>query len=482
MALNKYMSVLILWHLAVLFTGCQSKAPHNDELTTVFRGVTIIDAVNGIRSDQNVIVSGNKIVEVGPANKIKEPSGANIIDCNRKFMIPGLWDAHIHLTNSAVITPVMYYLFLINGITYIRDTAGNLDLLLPLVEEAVRMAGMAPRVFITGPHMDGLPLSWNSSVGTTTVERAEQVMDSLIAAGVDHLKVYELISPDIYSAVLSMARNKGYKVSGHVPLTMDAIEAANAGLASIEHLNNLELAMSSDWDSLLQDRRQIIAEGTAKTGNELRGRIYRAQRMHAFNTQDESRRQEVIKALADNNTWQVPTLVCITATEQGMYAREDYRNTFRYLPEPARSEWEQRAIQTAGRSLSEVELAHANWANDLMPRLVNAGVGIMAGTDAPLFQLTPGFSLHEELALLVHAGLTPMQAIEAATLRPAQFFGLENQQGSISKGMLADLVILDANPLEDITNTQRIHAVMREGHLHNRDGLDRIMDQLEGAR
>ncbi|MDD4108433.1 MAG: amidohydrolase family protein, partial [Prolixibacteraceae bacterium] len=131
------------------------------------------------------------------------------------------------------------------------------------------------------------------------------------------------------------------------------------------------------------------------------------------------------------------------------------------------------------QSPSEVGLAHSYWAYDMIPRLVETGINIMAGTDMPLALLTPGFSLHEELALLVKYGLTPMQAIEAATLKPAEYYGLEDQQGSIAEGMMADLVVLDANPLEDITNTLKINAVMRNGFLHTRDDLDDILSQLE---
>jgi len=400
-------------------------------------------------------------------------------------MIPGLWDAHVHLTNSENLMPAMFPLLIVNGITYVRDTAAELDLILPLLkeaEEASRLSGMASGIYITGPHMDGLQLSWASSVSAVTVEQARFIVDCLIRAGVDQLKVYDLLAPEICFEVLSLAKSKGYKVSAHVPLAMDVIEVSNAGLGSMEHMYNLEMSCSSDWDSLLKARQKMIKEGAGLSGRELREKIYHAQRLHSFKTQDEQRREIVLKTLADNDTWQVPTLTIIAPAEHRIFARDDYRKTFRYLPEPTRSEWEKGAMVRAEQTPSEEELAHAYWAYDMIPRLVKAGIGIMAGTDMPLAHLTPGFSLHEELALLVHAGLTPLQALESATLRPAQFFGLENQQGSITKGMMADLVLLEANPLEDITNTRRIWAVMRDGHLHTRDKIDEILAQLENPR
>ena len=480
----KVFLIIMTVHFLIIFAGCSLQTSEDGETAYVFKNVTVIDAVNGLRHGQSVVVKGDKIVKAGLVEDIGEPSGAIIINCSGKYLIPGLWDAHLHLLDGGeYLTPdKMFPLFIVNGITYVRDTSGYLDLLLALREKASELKGMAPRVFITGPHIDGLQYSWDHSFRLISAEQAVLAVDSLINSGVDHIKVYELPSPEVYFAALSRANSKGYKVSAHVPLTMDVIEASDAGLASMEHLRNLELACSSDWDSLLKARQQIIAEGTGKTGNELRNEIYQAQRLHAIQTQDAERREIIINILAKNNTWQVPTLTLTAAAEHRLYAREEWRNTFRYLPEPTRSEWKKRAMERADQAPSEVNLALADWAYDMIPRLAEAGIGFMAGTDMPLAQLTPGFSLHEELVLLERAGLTPMQVLESATLRPAEFFGLENQQGSIGEGMMADMVLLDANPLEKITNTQKINSVMRAGHLHTREDLDKILEQLENSR
>ena len=490
LVLRKALLVIATCYIIFLFTGCSPGDTRDKEAVFVFENVTVIDAVDGLRSGQSVVVRGDRIVEVGLAGEVKEPSGSTIVDCNGKYMIPGLWDAHVHLTFNEALIPVMYPLFIVKGITYVRDTGGHLDLLLPLREDAGEASlskGLAPRVFIAGPLIDGLPTIYDGStpsfpdlsVTAVSVEQAGFIADSFINKGVDQIKLYEMLKPDAYYKILSIANSKGYKVSAHVPLSMDVIEASNAGLGSMEHMRNLELSCSSDWETLLKTRQQMLAEGSGKSGGVLRGEIYSAQRMHAFQTQDEERRRIVLKCLADNKTWQVPTLTLVTSAEYRMFSREDYRETFRYLPEPTRSEWEKSAISRADQPPSETGLAFAKWGYDMVPRLAEAGIGIMAGTDAPISLLTPGFSLHEELALLVRAGLTPMQAIESATLRPAQFFGIEDQQGSIGKGMMADLVILDANPLEEITNTQLISTVMRNGHFHSRDDLDEILAQLE---
>ncbi len=268
-------------------------------------------------------------------------------------------------------------------------------------------------------------------------------------------------------------------MSAHVPLEMDVIEASNAGLTSMEHMYNLEMSCSSDWDSLLTARRKMIAEGMDKPGQVLREEIYRAQRLHSFQTQDEDRRELVLGTLAGNGTWQVPTLVIIAQDEHRMYMRKDWQETFRFLPRKLSKKWQAEALKRSQLPASEEGLAHSAWAYDMVKRLNEAGIGIMAGTDMPLSLLTPGFSLHEELALLVRAGLSPIQAIESATLNPAKYFGLENQQGTIDEGMLADLILLDANPLDDIRNTLQINAVMLNGRLHTRNHLDKILHRLE---
>jgi hypothetical protein len=463
-------------------TGCSSPDKQDEGNTYVFKNATVIDAVTGLREGQSVVVRGNKIVETGSVDETKEPRDATVVDCNNKYLIPGLWDAHMHLTNSEVLLPAMFPLLTATGITYIRDTAAELKKILPLREKAEKEAqtsGMAPRIFMIGPHMDSKNLIWSSSVSVVTPEQAEFIIDCLINAGVDELKVYDLLPRDIYFAVQSIANERNYKLCAHVPFSVDAVEASNAGLDCMEHMSNLEFSCSVEWETLLQERLKMLEEGSEIPGGQLRNEVYDAQRLRAFRSQDEERRDFVLKTLAANDTWQVPTLVITSQEEHRIYARDDFKETFRYLPEPLRTEWRNNANSRAQKPPSEVELAHSYWAYDMIPRLVEAGINIMAGTDMPLALLTPGFSLHEELALLVKYGLTPMQAIESATLKPAEYYGLEAQQGSIAEGMMADLVILDANPLEDIRNTLKINAVMRNGFLHTREKLDHILSQLE---
>ena len=162
-----------------------------------------------------------------------------------------------------------------------------------------------------------------------------------------------------------------------------------------------------------------------------------------------------------------------------MYARPEWRDDFKYLPDSMARVWTERAIDYSENLPDQDDIDFANWAHDMVKHFSDAEVGIMAGTDCPIFFLTPGFSLHEELRLLVYSGLSPLQAIEAATLRPAQYFNLENELGTIEEGKIADLLILNANPLDDILNTQKINTVVKNGNVFNREKLDQILKRLE---
>lgn len=466
---------------ALILAGCPGDTAEREESTYLFRNIDLVDAVHGHRSAQSVLVRGDRIVAAGATGQIDVPAGATVIDASGKTLIPGLWDAHVHLTNTAEMVPALFSLFLVNGITYVRDTSASLDPLRPIYESAGREApnGMAPDITISGPHIEGTQISWASSVSSESVEEAGAHVEMLADAGVDEIKLYELLPREFFHEAVSRAADRGLPVSAHVPLTMDVVEASRAGLASMEHMQNLELSCSSDWESLLEQRREMIERGAHLSGNEMRRSIHEAQRLHAIETFDRERCEEVIRTLAENGTWQVPTLTITLLERHRLYERPEWRETFNYLPGPVRADWLERADAMAGASLYEDADAYGDWISEVIPALAEAGVGFMAGTDMPLVLLTPGFSLHRELELLVEAGLTPMQVIEAATLGPARYFGLHEEQGAISEGMRADLVLLDGNPLESISNTQRINAVMRNGRLHTRTDLDRMMERLE---
>jgi imidazolonepropionase-like amidohydrolase len=292
-----------------------------------------------------------------------------------------------------------------------------------------------------------------------------------------------MLRPEVFMAVVDEARRRGLPVAAHVPLTVNAGDASDAGVRSFEHLRNIEFACSKDAEALRRSRTDLIEHGTGRVGKELRSEIHRLQRPIAIATYDAERCTELLERLARNNTFQVPTLFVMTAPTQRPDRVNRIQETFRFVPELDRVAWEKNSAQddSSGQETEPLQIAYKNWLFDLVRRMRDLDVPLLAGSDISVRWIVPGFSLHEELAILVQAGLTPAEALRTATVNPAKYFGHTERHGAIRPGQVADLVLLDADPLLDITNTSRIHAVIADGKYFNRESLDHMLDSAEIA-
>ncbi|MEL6673208.1 MAG: amidohydrolase family protein [Bacteroidota bacterium] len=471
------------WLFPCLFLILASCQQQPQEVTLVIDHVNTIDAVQGLAQDMTVVIRGNEIVAYGKSGTVEIPSWAKVVDGQGKYLIPGLWDAHVHLTFDADISPAMYRLFLANGITSVRDTGGLIHLVAPMKAEAEANPTHTPRVKMAGPLIDGPPRVYDGStpfrpeisVGVNDEAGARAMVDYLDSMGVDLIKAYEMLSPELFRAVVDQASKHGLPVTGHIPLSMDVISASSTGLASMEHMRNVEMSCvdhPADW---LERRRHMLAAGANQAGGVLRSSLHQAQRYDALQVQDSMNTQAVLQALKENNTWQCPTLTIVAARENQVYARPEWRENYQHLPPKVKDAWTENSTRMAEQQTDPNALSYAEWGYNMVNKMNQAEIGIMAGTDCPIFFLTPGFSLHEELRLLVKAGLTPAEALESATLRPAQYFGMEDQLGTIGTGKLADLVLLNENPLEDISHTEDIDCVIRDGYLHDRNALNAML-------
>ena len=467
-------SLLQILFLVTIFCGCQPKSSFPDGL--FITNIDIIDAHQGLIKGMTVVIVENKIVKVGKAGEIKLVGTDVQIDGKGKYLIPGLWDAHVHFAYIEELAPLMFDLFLTYGITSVRDTGGKIEFVKKWKDLAEQNPSKAPRVKIAGPLLDGMPNVYDGSaptrpplsVGAGSVGQAVAIVDHLDSMEVDLIKAYEMLTPDQFVAIAERARSKGLKVTGHVPLSMDVISASNAGMNSMEHLRNLEMSCAKDAENLLQARRNMLADGKNEEGGVLRSNIHTAQRNHAVQNQDDEKTEKVLGTLARNNTWQIPTLALSTGFVRRPFLSESWQNDFKVLPELVRSTWIEGINNVKATEPSEAQLNYKEWALDMINKINKAGIGIMAGTDCPIFFLTPGRSLHEELLVLVEGGLTPLEAIESATLKPAEYFEMQDQLGLIKEGHFADLLILDKNPLEDINNTRSIHVVIKNGEIYDR--------------
>lgn len=483
----KKIAIYSFFLVTLIYFGCTTENQKSEEQSIVFRNISVIDAKNGLQTNLTVVIKGKRIYEIKPADEIEIDENAIVVDGSGKFLIPGLWDAHVHLSYEPELTSSMFQLFLVNGITSIRDTGGQLDLVMPLKVKAEQDPEKSPRVMVAGPLLDGVPTVYDGisrpklGLGAGTPEEAERLIEDFVNAGVDFIKSYEMLTPQTFESVIAKSKSYGKIVTGHVPLSMDVIEASDLGLRSMEHMRNLEMACSSNFDSLLDARRKMLDDGKNEEGGILRSRIHQAQRSFAVQNQDEQRRNLVLSRLADNQTWQIPTLSIVTVSSRRPFGKESWRENFRYLPDSVKIRWGKASKEFSESPIDSASQLYAEWAIEMISYMKEAGVVIMAGTDSPIAFLTPGFSLHEELSLLVEGGLSPLQALEAATLRPAQYFEMEDQLGTIEVGKLADLVMLNANPLEDISNTKSIQAVVRDGYLYDRQLLNDMLDKLESS-
>ena len=432
--------------------------------------VTVIDGTGAApQADMTVIVKDRRIVELGKSGEVRTPAQANTVNGSGRYLIPGLWDMHVHEVfgdwlprNEKVVPP----LFVANGITGVRDMGGDLD---ALKEWRARVAAgtlLGPRMIIAGPMLDGPTPRFPSSAPVANAADGRRVVDELTRRGVDFIKIQSLIPRDGYFAAADEAKRLGMVFVGHVPDAVRAAEASNAGQKSIEHFTGIFEACSTIEDQLVT--------GTARgPGPNVR-------------TYDPVRAQKVIALMAKNRTWQVPTLVW----ERGQWLVDDIDLSHDPLTKYAPASWKDRTwpmfvhdiLQTMDTDPLRVRKKFFQIELEMTLAMFRAGVPFMAGTDtAAGVHIFPGFSLHQELALFVQAGLTPMQALQTATRNPAEFMGRLKDLGTIEQGKLADLVLLDANPLNDITNTRKIRAVVLAGRYLDRPALDRMLEGVVHA-
>ena len=439
-------------------------------VSIVITHVTVINpGTSSVQANQTVVIAGDYIISVSNSTNVKI-SNARLIDATGQYLIPGLWDMHVHSAfgdwfpgGRDIILP----LFIANGVTGVRDMGGDTLVLLEWRKEISSGQIIGPRMIISGPMLDGyLPngkLRFPSSVAITTPASAVAAVDSLKKQGVDFIKVQSVISHDAYLAAAAEAHKQGLPIVGHVPDKVRIKEVVEAGQKSIEHLMGIFEGCSTEEDKFIK------GEGNLKL---------------LLTTQDSERCNALTRLLAQNQTWQVPTL----AWQRGgtFLDQRDLKHQplDKYVPAYWRDVTWRRFTDEMMPDLvrDPLPLRQEYFSRNLqmVGALHRAGVPFMAGTDtAPGVYIMPGFSLHDELANFVEAGFTPMESLQTATSNPAKFLGRESSFGSVAPGKVADLVLLTANPLENIRNTQKISAVIAKGRFFDPAALDAMLRQVE---
>jgi imidazolonepropionase-like amidohydrolase len=376
-------------------------------------GVTIIDPVAAPESSMTVVVSGRRITAIGPTGATAVPRGARVIDGAKKFLIPGLWDMHGHLTDA---TEAAFPLLVANGITGVRDMGGNLGQLDRWRAQIARGTRLGPLIVRCGPFVDGPKDITENRLAITDPAAARRAVDSLADRGVDFIKVHNALPREAFFAVLSEARKRRLPVAVHLPHGMTVAEASDSGAASLEHIETLIESAAFRPGATAKTWTDAWSENLGEAG------------------------AKIFATFVRNHTWFDPTL---TAYYHGFVL------------------WEDDTAKVAKRRIAMARLI------DLTRDMHRAGVQLLAGsdfTDAG-HGVRPGVDLHHELAMLVEAGLTTREALQCATIQPARFLGMQDSLGTIEAGKRADLVLLDANPLENINNSRTIDAVILGGQL-----------------
>jgi imidazolonepropionase-like amidohydrolase len=424
------------------------------------------NAAAASRPDYTVLVVGDRITEVGPANRVNVPEGARVLDGRGRYLIPGLWDAHAHVTSAGEPALAAY---VANGVTTVRDLGGRLPDLLAWRREIRAGTRVGPRLLLAGPNLEGawwLDMVVGFARSDSTLRSfpflevspryrvaspadAPTVIDSLMRLGVDLVK-FRNLRGDEFRAIAAEARRRGIPLVGHAPIGVSPGEAAEAGLRSFEHSETVMLRLGDAPDSVRRaELARVVRAGTAITPTLVADVAYRQ-------TPD----SVAYAVIADTSN---------ARDARRRYATRDLLAFWKFQLETKRFEGPRTSeswAESHRRQVADTRRAH------------EAGVPLLVGTDLGASLVYPGFSVHDELRLLVdEVGLTPLEALRAATLAPARTMGMADSLGTITRGRVADLVILDADPLRDIRNTTRISAVVAGGRLLARRDLDRLLEE-----
>jgi imidazolonepropionase-like amidohydrolase len=469
----KSLAVLCLVCLVPLVSAAQSKqfASRPLEITDV----TVIDTTGApAKPGQTVTVEGNRISQVGDAKKVHAPKGAQVVNAHGLFVIPGLWDMHVHVWETDRTFP----LFIANGVLGVRNMGGHLDELKRWRAQIVSGELLGPRMVICGPLVDGLnPAHPDHAVVVHDPAEGRAIVDSLKQSGVDFIKVFDNLTPDEYNAIAEESKKVGLPFAGHLPQGVWASDASTAGQLSIEHLRGSLEEGSKNFDQIVH-----LNDSPPASPAEKAARALTVMKLEV-DGYDPERLKNLAVLFVKNGTWQVPTLVAnrVMPFLNDEATVNDPR--LAYIGQKDRKQWNDMRDRLMADNMPEFwTLRRAAYQEELAitRQYHRDGVSILGGTDAggPPFVI-PGFDLHNELAALVAAGFTPMEALQSVTLDAAQFLGRTDDFGTVANGKAADLVLLDANPLDDINNTRKIRAIVVQGKYLDRAALDALLAHVK---
>jgi hypothetical protein len=425
--------------------------------------VNVVDVTTGKKlPDQTVVVQGERIVSVGAFDTANAPQG-RVVDGRGGYLIPGLWDMHVHVQDLEDLP-----LYIANGVTGVRVMFGSKNT--KELRAQLAKAPVTPEIYLGSAIVDGDPPVWEGSIIVKKPEDARRTVDQIKADGADFVKIYNGIPREAYFALAEEAKKQGITFVGHLPYQVSASEASEAGQKSIEHLDGIAIACSKKEQSIIHELRPL----------------HYIEKMNlvveALNSFDSAKCQTLFEEFRKNGTWQAPTLTVHRSFGFMNDSHFTSDNRLEYMSGSVRRRWNpENDFRFSRWRPAEFALHRSVYSNDkkLVGMMFHAGVPLLAGTDAMNPYCFPGFSLHDELELLVESGLTPLAALQAATNRPAEFLGRAEEIGLVAIGKRADLLLLSADPLKDIHNTTKIEAVWARGKMFDRAALDALLNEAK---
>jgi hypothetical protein len=464
--------------LLLVLLLCSAVWGQNGPRRIAFTHVTVINPSEiSPRADTTVLIANDRIIEVGPARNVKIPRGALVVDASGKYLIPALWDMHVHTENAER----DFRMYIANGVVGVRNMAGVAKDVFRWRDETASGNIVGPQIVAAGPLIDGPePSHPEHAIPVRNAAEGRQAVQSLKAMGADFVKVYDGVPRDAYFAIAEESKKVGLPFVGHLPGSIRVIEASNAGQRSLEHGAYLSGGSTYEDEAIKQEASgpdvmeeakrtgnfSLIPEAIARRGDELLDHL------------NSERLAQMYKTFAKNGTYLTPTLVVQRARVyvDDISKTPDSRN--RYITRTELEAWKpENDMFSKYRTSRYIAYQKRQYAETLkgIKLAQELGVQLLAGTDVVAPWTYPGFSLHDELGLLVEAGLTPLEALRTATTHPAQFFGMKDV-GTIAPGMKANLILLDADPLENIANTKKISSVIMRGTLYTRVQLDDLLN------
>jgi len=420
------------------------------------RNVTVIDVEAGKAiPNQTVLIANGKIARVGPDANVQSPADYRVIPGDGLFLMPGLFDAHVHYVN-----PETYgRLFIANGVTFVRDMAGFTAAILETRDQLNTGKLLGPEMIATGAICDGSPPVWPFSEVCDSPDQGRAAVNKLADAGVNQIKVYSMLKHDVYLAILDEAKKRGLKPVGHVPESVTLEDAMKAGQASCEHLTGFGSAVGR------------LAGSAVTASQPMHSHIEGFKAWRLLPKVDRAKLDALLKLARESGMVQCPTLVVF----QGMSRMSDPKakkdRRMQYVSPSMSKFWEAGKYGDFGKYAGQ----GMPYMKQMIAELHRAGVPLICGTDLANPYVFAGSSLHDEMALFQDAGIPAADVLKSATIVPAQFFGVADRLGSIKDGKDASLVLVRANPLADVSNAKQIDAVFHRGKYYDRARLNKLL-------